>query len=264
MQRRPQGDGYRTELSLSQKWICQAFPADRRWRAMAGEHSHIIAQRKQFFPNPIDQQVDISAGQITATNAAREKNIATNEQSVLRRKEAKTAGAMAGHFQNLKIGAEKISVRRFLNQKIWFDWFNFQRESEIAKEIAVRNHRRGECVTSDLAMKLAFNPGNVLDVIDVPVCQQQKFGMNIERADPFARTLRCVEQDPSLPRFEQIAIGFKNPAAKRSVSRRCHSNEVFECSALSIVYFYPTMLILSHRLALRAEFCECLKPLFHQ
>jgi hypothetical protein len=29
-----------------QKWICQAFPADRCRRAMAGEHSHIIAQRK--------------------------------------------------------------------------------------------------------------------------------------------------------------------------------------------------------------------------
>jgi hypothetical protein len=101
-------------------------------------------------------------------------------------------------------------------------------------------------------------------VIDVPVCQQQKFGMNIERADPFARTLRCVEQDPSLGRFEQIAIGFEDPPAKRFVSRRCHSHKVFECSALSIVYFYPTMPILSRRLALRGEFCEYLKPLFYQ
>jgi hypothetical protein len=33
---------------------------------------------------------------------------------------------------------------------------------------------------------------------------------------------------------------------------------------LSIVYFYPTMPILSRRLALRAEFCEYLKHLFYQ
>src|SRR4029077_14199388 len=128
----------------------------------------------------------------------------------------------------------------------------------------IRNHRRGERVTSDMAMKLAFNPRNVLYVIDVPVCQQQKFGMDIKGTDPFARTLRCVEQDPSLRFFEQIAIGFKDPAGKRFVSRRCHCNEVFECSALSIVYLYPTMPILSRRLALRAEFCEYLKPLFYE
>jgi hypothetical protein len=96
------------------------------------------------------------------------------------------------------------------------------------------------------------------------VCQQQKFGMDIEGEDPFARTFRCVEQDPSLRCFKQIAIGFKNPAAKRFVNRRCHRNKVFECSALSIVYFYPTMPSLSRRLALRGEFCECFKPLFYQ
>ena len=171
---------------------------------------------------------------------------------------------MARYFQNLEVGTEKTSVWCFFDQKIWFDWLDFQRKPEIAKEIAIRNHRRGERVTSDLAVKLAFNFGNVLDVVDVPMCQQQQFGMDIERADPLARTLRCVEQDPSLGRFKQIAIGFKDSAAKRFVSHRCHCNEVFECSALSVVYFYPTMPILSRRLALPAEFCECLKPLFYQ
>jgi len=171
---------------------------------------------------------------------------------------------MARHFQNLEVGTEKTLVWYFFDEKIWFDWFDFEREPEVSKEIAIRNHSRGERVTSDLAVKLAFNLRNVLDVIDVPVCQQQKLWMDIERADPFARTLRCVEQDPSLRRFEQVAIGFENPAAKRFVSRRCHRNEVFECSAVSVVYFYPTMLILSRRLALRGEFCECVKLLFYQ
>ena len=171
---------------------------------------------------------------------------------------------MARHFEYFEIGTEKTSVSRLFDEKIWFDWFDFEREPEVAKEIAIRNHGRGKRVTSDLGVKLAFNSGNVLDVIDVPVCQQQKFGMDIERADPFARTLRCVEQDPSLRSCEQMAVRFKNPAAKRFVSRRCHRYEVFECSAMSIVYFYPTMPILSRCLALRAEFSEYLKPLFYQ
>ena len=171
---------------------------------------------------------------------------------------------MARYFQNLEVGTEKISVWCFFDEKIWFDRFDLEREPEVAKEIAIRNHGRSKRVTSDLGVKLVFNSGNVLDVIDVPVCQQQKFGMDIKGTNPFARTLRCVEQDPSLRRFEQIAIGFKDPTAKRFISRRCHRKEVFECSALSIVYFYPIMPILSRLLALRAEFSEYLKPLFYQ
>ena len=121
---------------------------------------------------------------------------------------------MAGHFQNFEVGAEKISFRRFLNKKVWFHWLDLKREPEAAKKIAIRNHGRGERVTPDWAAKLALNVRNVLDVIDVPVRQQQEFGIDLERTDPFAGTLRCVEQNPTLRHFKQVAIGFKNPAAK--------------------------------------------------
>ena len=76
---------------------------------------------------------------------------------------------MAGHFQHLEIRTEKTSIWRFFDQKIWFDRFDFQREPEVPKEIAIGDHRRSERVTSDLAMKLLFNSGKVLGVIDVPV-----------------------------------------------------------------------------------------------
>ena len=78
---------------------------------------------------------------------------------------------MAGHFQNFEVGADKIPVRRFLNKKIWFHWLDLKREPEAAKKIAIRNHGRGERVTPDWAAKLAFDLRNVLDVIDVSVCQ---------------------------------------------------------------------------------------------
>ena len=78
---------------------------------------------------------------------------------------------MARHFQNFEVGADKISVRRFLNKKIWFHWLDLKREPEAAKKIAIRNHGRGERVTPDWAAKLAFDLRNVLDVIDVSVCQ---------------------------------------------------------------------------------------------
>ena len=139
---------------------------------MTGKDCDGVLEREQFIPDSGDQQIDVAAGQITAANAAGEKNIATKEQPVLARKETKTAWAMARHFQNLEVGPEKTSVWCFFDEKIWFDWFDLEREPEVAKEIAIRDHGRGERVTSDLGVKLAFNPGNVLDVIDVPVCQQ--------------------------------------------------------------------------------------------
>src|SRR5262245_40102745 len=105
---------------------------------------------------------------------------------------------MAVHFKDLELGTEKSSIRCLINDKLWLRWVDFERESEVSKEIAIRNHGPGEQVTSDFGVKLVFNPGNILDVVDVPVRQQQKFGVDIERTDPFARTLRCVEQDPSL------------------------------------------------------------------
>ena len=121
---------------------------------------------------------------------------------------------MAGNFKNLKIGAEKISAECFFDQKIRYHRFDFELETKIAKKFAIGNHGRGERVTPDWTAKLALNVRNVLDVIDVPVRQQQEFGIDLERTDPFAGTLRCVEQNPTLRYFKQVAIGFKNPAAK--------------------------------------------------
>jgi len=143
---------------------------------------------------------------------------------------------MAGNFQNLEIGAEKTSAWSFFDEKIRFHGFDLKREPEAAKEIAIRNYGSGEWVTPDLAAEVALNLRNILNVIDVPVCQQQKFGMDVERAQPVAGTDRCVEQDPSLRRIEQVAIGFKNAAAKCFVGLRSHRNELLnvQCLRLSI------------------------------
>ena len=115
---------------------------------------------------------------------------------------------MAGNFQNFKIGAEKISVRRFLDQKIRFRQFDLELEPKVAKKFAIGNHGRGQRVTTDWATKLPLNPGNILDVIDMSVRQEQKFEVHTKRTHPFAS---------ALGRLNQIAIRFKNPAAKALV-----------------------------------------------
>ena len=136
--------------------------AEYRWDDRSERY---LLVRWEGFQIPDNAPVALCKGPSTS-----EQNIATNQQPVLPRKETKTARAMPRHVQNLEIRTEEISIWGFLDQKIRLNWFDFQRESEVSKEIAIGNHRRGQRVTSDLAMKLLFNSGDVLDVIDVPVC----------------------------------------------------------------------------------------------
>src|SRR5436190_21510479 len=119
--------------------------------------------------------MDVSAGQIPSTDAAGKKHIATDEQLVLVRKEAKTAWTMAGHFEHLKFRSEKISSRRFFDKTVRLRRFYLQFEAEIPKKLSVRNHRRGRGMTADLTIEPIFDLGDVLDVIDVAMGEQQRF-----------------------------------------------------------------------------------------
>jgi hypothetical protein len=44
---------------------------------------------------------------------------------------------MPGNFQNLEIGAEKVTVGRFFDEKIRFHGFDLKPEAEAAKKIAI-------------------------------------------------------------------------------------------------------------------------------
>ena len=124
---------------------------------------------------------------------------------------------MPGNFEHLELRSEKFPAGRFFDQKIRFRRLNLQFETEVAKKFAVRNHRRSEWMTAYRTTKLPLNPGDILDVIDMSVCQKQKFKIDTEGLDPFARTFRCIEQDPPLWRLNQVTIRVKNAAAKRFI-----------------------------------------------
>ena len=205
---------------LTDKRIGSALGSDLCFRSVAGKNGDVITEREQFFSDPVYQQINIAAGQITAADAAGKKNIAADQQFVLARKETKTSRAMAGNFQNFEIDAEKISALRFLDEKIRFRRFDFELEPKIAKKFAIANHGRCERVTTDGTAELALEPGNILHVIDVPMCQEQEFEIGVKRTHPFASSLGRVEENPALWRLKQIAIRFKNAAAKALVIHR--------------------------------------------
>ena len=82
---------------------------------------------------------------------------------------------MARHFQDLHLQAEKLTSRRFFNEKVGLDWFDLELKSKAAKKFRIGNHRRGLRVAPNLATEPPFNLRHVRYVIEVTVCKQQKF-----------------------------------------------------------------------------------------
>ena len=81
---------------------------------------------------------------------------------------------MAGHFQHFHLDSEKIKGRRGTDQEIRFDRFYFQFEPETAKEITIGNHGRRFGMAADLAIKLPLDLGDVRDVIEMTVSEQEQ------------------------------------------------------------------------------------------
>src|SRR6266498_1108671 len=159
---------------LLQERVGLALCADPcRW-AVARKHRYVVAERKQFFSDPLQQQIDIATWQVASPDAAGEKNIAADEQLVLARKKAKAAGAMSWNFEHLHFQAEKFSRRRLFDEEVRFDRLNFQLKSQAAKKIRIGNHLRGFWMAADLAMKAAFDFSHVGNVIEMAMRQQQK------------------------------------------------------------------------------------------
>lgn len=82
---------------------------------------------------------------------------------------------MARNLEDFHFQAKEIPRWRCFDGEIGFDGFDFEFKTEVAKEFAIRNHRRRQWVTTDRATEAPFDFGNVLDVIDMSVREQEKF-----------------------------------------------------------------------------------------
>ena len=110
---------------------------------MAGQDGDVVTERKYLFSDSFDQEIEITAGQVAASDATREQDVAANQQLVFARKEAKAAGTMPWDFQHLHFQTEKDPARCFLDKKIGRDRFDLKLKAKAAKELRIGNHRRG-------------------------------------------------------------------------------------------------------------------------
>jgi hypothetical protein len=124
---------------------------------------------------------------------------------------------MTRDFEHLKLRAEQIALRRYLDKKIRRHRFNLQFVAKAAKKIRIGNHRRGLGMTTNRAAELPFNFRHVRDVIEMPVGEDEHFQIDGAATQPITAAIGRVEQDCSLRRVTEIAIRLEDSAAKALV-----------------------------------------------
>lgn len=73
-------------------------------------------------------------------------------------------------------------------------------------------------MATNLTTKAPLDLRNVLNMIDMSVGEEQEFWVRLACFEPLARPVRRIKQDPALGRGNEIAVGFKDPAAESFVS----------------------------------------------
>jgi hypothetical protein len=185
---------------------------------VAWEHRDVVAEPEKFLPDSAEQKIDISTGKVPPADAAGEKHVAADEQLFFAPEKTETPRAMAWHFQHLQLEAEKISHGRFGDCEISIRRFDFQFETESAKEIAIRNHRHGFGAATDLAIESPFDSGDILDVIDVAVREQKQLQIDTALFKPRTGAIGRVDQDRALWGAQEIAVRLENTATKALVA----------------------------------------------
>src|SRR5438477_3846580 len=82
-------------------------------------------------------------------------------------------------------------------------------------------------MTADLAAETAFDSGDVLNVIDVAVGQEQQREIGLLGFKPFAGALGRIKQDWAVRHPDEVTVCLEDAAAKRVVF---HASTLRYCS----------------------------------
>jgi hypothetical protein len=141
---------------------------------VAGEDGDVVAEWEQFLFNSPEQLWRVATGQVPSPHASGKENIAPDQELLGAQQKAKATGTMAGNFQNLKICPEEFALGRFLDEKIGRDRFEVEAKPEVPEEIRISDHGGGIRMTTYRAIKISLNFGDIDDVIDVSVGEDQQ------------------------------------------------------------------------------------------
>lgn len=184
---------------------------------MPRQHHDIIAERKELLFDSAKKQFTVAARQIPTAYSAGKQNVASDQQLIFSREKTETARTMPRHFQDFELESEEVAPRRRFDQEIGFNRLDLELEPKATEEFRVGDHGCGLGMTTDSAVEPPFDFRNVRDVIEVAMRQQEQLRSNAFALQPFARTIRRIEEDRAFGRFNEITIRLEYPPAKSPV-----------------------------------------------
>ena len=197
----------------TQKRVARAFLANRRLRAVAGEHGHVVGQRQHFLADAAQQQFVVAAGQIGPANRPREKHVAREKLRPVRVVKTHAARAMPRHEQNLERQSRELRPLRLADQFPALDRLEIDAQPVPPVGHPVLQERDAVGMIIDRAAVRADERRGVVDVVDVRVREQQRVEPPALGAHPIRAAFRGVDEQPAAAgRFQGVGVGLEKTA----------------------------------------------------
>ncbi len=176
--------GFSGGSGVLEKRVGRFLDADPRGGAVSGENRGFVWKCEQLGSDSGEEEVAVPSGQVPAADAAREEDIASENEVVFWEMKAEAAGAVARDFQDVEIEVLEGDGRGGFEGEPGLDGIDVPGEAEPAEELGVGDHGEGVWVVGDAAAVLALDFGGVPDVVDVAVGEQEQVDLVVLAVQP--------------------------------------------------------------------------------
>ncbi len=156
----------------------------------------------------------IAAGKVGPTDAPGEKDVAGEEDLVIRGIKTQTPGTVAGNQKNAKKHSAKINFGCLLDQKIGLDRLRLEEETLVFEKIRIGDERNTIFMKSDLAFAERLEFSGVIEMVRMTMGQDQQIEPYAQIPDPVRCSGRSIDQNISSGRPNQVSVGIENTANK--------------------------------------------------
>lgn len=190
---------------------------------MTGPDPDLIRKRIKLVSDAIEEERAVASRQIGATDPTRKENVATEEVRGGWFVKADAIRRMPRDIQDGEPETPQLQRARFVDETVGRGSFEFQVEPESLQHAGVLQHGFSFGMTEKRAALIAFDGSSVEDMIEMRVCQPERFQFNLLISQPVRGSLRRVDHDGFVATPHQITIGVEDTAYKSLDLHVAHS-----------------------------------------
>jgi len=134
---------------------------------------------------------------------------------VSRRIKTKAPRAVPWDKQYPKCQPAENQFRSFFDQEVRRHGVCFEEKTKTLEEVRIGDKRQAVRVVCHLTAEYLLYLRSVIDMVDVPVCNQQKVEFYPKVANPLGRSGRRIKENGASRPQNEIGVCIEDPANKR-------------------------------------------------